>query len=275
MIRRLALRRAAFLAGLLAASGAAVWADGQFEPSHPRLVYLTGWILFALILALTVFNVRKKLPFLPLLSARIWLQVHVYAGLFTGLAFCLHLHWRAPTGWFDGVLAGLFVAVTLSGIFGWWLSNVLPKRLTTAGGEVPYERIPVVRRELRLEAEALALQAIPEAKATTLADFYARELRGYFAAPRDFWGNVFGSRRSLNSRLGSLAEHQRYFTAAERANSGRLAELIRLKDALEFQRTAQLLLKGWLFVHIPLTYGLIVFGLVHVVIVYAFSGGAR
>ena len=275
MIRRTVLRLAAFAGGLLAASAAAVWQHERLRPTHPHLVYLTGWILFGLILALTAYNVRKKLPFLPLGSAQTWFQIHVYTGLFTGLAFILHLRGRFPTGWFEGVLAGLFVAVTLSGLAGWWLSHVLPKRLTTAGGELLYERIPVVRRELRLRAEAIALQAIPEAQATTLADFYARELSGYFAAPQNFWSNAVGSRRSLNSLLGKLAETMRYFTATEQANAGRLAELIRQKDALDIQRTAQLTLKGWLFIHIPLTYGLILLGVVHVVLVYAFSGGAR
>lgn len=275
MSRHLALRRGFYIGALLVASTAAVWEYRKFGPVYPRLVYLTGWILFGLILALTGYNLRKKLAFLPLFSSRTWFQVHVYTGLFTGLAFLLHLEWRMPTGWFEDVLAGLFVGVTLSGMVGWWLSNVLPKRLTTAGGEVLYERIPLIRHELRRQAEALALQAIPEAKATTLADFYARELAGYFSAPHNFWGNVFGSRRSVNFLLGSLSETKRYFTAVEQANADTLAGLIREKDALDYQRTAQLILKGWLFFHIPLTYGLIVFSAVHVVLVYAFSGGAR
>ncbi len=65
---------------------------------YPRLVYLTGWILFGLILVLTAYNVRKKLAFLPLFSSRTWFQIHVYTGLFTGLAFLLHLRWRLPSG---------------------------------------------------------------------------------------------------------------------------------------------------------------------------------
>ena len=275
MIRHLALRRGFFIGVLLAASAVAVWEHEKYRAEYPRLVYLTGWVLFGLILALTLYNVRKKLSFLPLFSSRIWFQIHVYTGLFTGLAFLLHLQWRMPTGAFEGILAGLFVGVTLSGIAGWWLSNVLPKRLTTAGGEVLYERIPVIRRDLRLKAEALALKAIPEAKATTLADFFARELSGYFSAPYNFWANLLGSRRSLNFLLGSLSETKRYFTTVEQENADTLAELIREKDAIDHQRTAQLIMKAWLFVHIPLTYGLIVFSGVHVVLVYAFSGGAR
>jgi hypothetical protein len=79
----------------------------------------------------------------------------------------------------------------------------------------------------------------------------------------------------LNILLGDLAQTTRYFTAVEQKNAEQLAELIRERDALDNQRTGQLVLRGWLFVHIPLTYGLIVFSAVHVVLVYAFSGGAR
>jgi hypothetical protein len=226
-------------------------------------------------LLLALYNSRKKLPFLPLLSSRVWLQVHIYVGLFTAVVFLLHLKWRIPNGWFEGLLAWLFVGVTASGIFGWWLSRMMPKRMTTAGGEVLFERIPIVRRDLRLQAEALAMKSIPAAQATTLADFYARELSLYFAAPQGFWASLAGSRRRLTALLGSLAETKRYLTASEKTSADKLAELIRQKDAVDFQRAAQLVLKGWLFVHIPLTYGLLIFSVVHVVLVYAFAGGAR
>ncbi|MDB6170547.1 MAG: hypothetical protein JWM88_3411 [Verrucomicrobia bacterium] len=275
MRHRLALRRAVLVTLLVAASAAAAWKFGQVRLLYPRLAYLTGWILLGLMLLLTLYNSRKKLPFLPLLSSRLWLQAHAYVGLFTAVVFLLHLNGRAPSGWFEGVLAWLFVSVTASGIFGWWISRVLPKRMTTAGGEVLFERIPIVRRDLRLQAEALALKAIPEARATTLADFYTREVSAFFAEPQGFWSSLAGSRRRLTALLGSLAETKRYLTAAEISSADRLAELIRQKDAVDFQRSAQLVLKGWLFVHIPLTYGLLIFSLVHVMLVHAFAGGAR
>lgn len=275
MIHRLALRRVALWGVLLAASAAAVWKHEQLRPTHPLLVYLTGWILLALILALTAYNARKKLPFLPLFSSRTWFQIHVYLGLFTGVMFLLHLRWRIPNGWFEGVLAWLFVGVTVSGVLGWWISRQLPKRLTTVGGEVLYERIPIIRRELRLQAEALALKAIPDAGATTLAEFYTRSLSGYFAAAQPFWASILSSRRQLSALLDSLSETKRYLTAAEKTHADQLADLIRQKDAVDFQRAAQLVLKGWLFVHIPLTYGLLIFSALHVILVYAFSGGVR
>lgn len=275
MISRLALRRSGFIIALIVASVIAVYSHEAARATHPHLVYLTGWGLLALMLILTGYNARKKLAFLPLLSSRTWFQIHVYLGLFTGLAFLLHLQWRVPTGWFEGVLAWLFVGVTLSGIFGWWLSRSMPKRLTTTGGEVPFERIPVIRRSLREQAEALVLGAIPAAKATTLADFYTARLADFFAGPANFRSHAVGSRRPLTELLDNFVEVNRFLGSAEKETSAKLADLVRQKDALDFHRAGQLLLKGWLFVHIPLTYGLLVFSFVHVVLVYAFSGGAR
>jgi hypothetical protein len=169
----------------------------------------------------------------------------------------------------------MFVAVTLSGIIGVWLSRALPRRLTSAGGEVPFERIPVVRRALRERAEALVVTAIPATDATTLADFYAARVSGFFAGPANFLPHLFGSSHALNSLLADLGEMKKYLNAGETSAAVELAALVREKDALDLHWSMQLVLKAWLFVHIPLTYGMLVLVAVHVVIVYAYSGGAR
>jgi hypothetical protein len=268
-------RRLAYWAALLAAGAAAVWEYLREEPTHPRMDYLTGWGLLLLVVYLTAYNARKKLAFLPLASSRAWMRVHSWVGMLAGLVFLLHVRLRLPAGPFEAALAALFVAVTLSGIAGWWLSRALPKLLTSAGGEVPYERIPVIRRALQERAEALVLAAIPAAGATTLADFYAARLSGFFRGPANFGPHIFGSSRTVNSLLADLGQVQRYLSDAERRSAAELAALLREKDALDLHRSTQLVLKGWLFVHIPLTYGMLVFIAVHVVLVYAYSGGAR
>jgi hypothetical protein len=45
------------------------------------------------------------------------------------------------------------------------------------------------------------------------------------------------------------------------------------KDSLDFARVYLGLAKGWLFVHVPVTYALFVLAVLHVVVVYAFSSG--
>ena len=272
---RLVIRRGAYLMGLLTSSVAALWTYSRYRETHPHLVYFTGWVLLSLMLYLTAYNARKKLPFLPLFSSRTWLQVHLYLGLFTGLVFLLHLRWGAPHGWFEITLTLLFLGVTLSGLFGWWLSRTLPKRLTTAGGEVPFERIPIIRREIQEQAEKLVLTGIVPSKADTLADLYAARLAVFFGASANFGSHLVGSSRPLDYLLNEIAEVDRFLNAAEKKTVVELSALVRQKDMLDFHWAAQLVMKGWLFVHIPLTYGLLVFSVVHVVLVYAFSGGAR
>ncbi len=255
-----------------------IWALIRFEElnaTHPHLVYVTGWILLTLMLVLTAYNARKKLPFLPLISSRLWFQFHVYLGLFTGLVFLLHMRWNWPQGGFELTLALMFIGVTLSGIFGWWLSRTLPKRLTTAGGEVPFERIPVIRRDIQLQAEKLVLAGVVPSKSDTLADFYTQRLSDFFSRPANFGAHLVGSRRPLNNILGQIAEVDRFINASEKKTVADLTELVRQKDSLDYHRTAQVVMKGWLFIHIPLTYALLVFSVAHIVIVYSFSGGAR
>jgi len=240
----------------------------------PRLSYLTAWVLFALISALTLYSPRKKLPFLPLLSSEAWLQLHIYAGLFTGGVFALHISYRVPTGWFEGILAWLYALVMFSGLFGLFLSRTIPQRLITRGGEVLFERIPAIRRQLQERAEALALKSIPEVKFTTIADFYARELKDFFDDTRNAWLHLFEVRTPLNRLLNKISDLNRYLNEPERATLDQIAALVRQKDGLDYHYALQFTLKFWLFTHIPLTCSLLLFILAHVVLVFAFSGGA-
>jgi hypothetical protein len=267
----LVLRRAALSLLTLAACLGLALVLPRLEATLPRLVFLTGWALLALCVFLTLYNARKKLPFLPLGSSRLWLQLHAYAGLFTGVLFLAHCRFRVPSGVFNLALAAAFLAVTVSGLLGWWLSRLIPRRLASAGGEVLYERIPTVRRELRQRAEQAALASVPEAKAATLADFYARELAPAFAAPPRFWINLLGSRAALNDRLASLAELGRYLSPAEQTRAAEVGELLRARHSLDFHAANQLLLKLWLFAHVPLTYALLLLTAAHILIVHAYA----
>ena len=256
-------------------SALAVWLQARWFGAMLRLSFLSGWILFALILALTFYNGRKKLPFLPLLSSEAWLQFHIYAGLLTGVLFAVHISYRLPSGWFQGTLAALYVLVMLSGFFGLFISRALPKRLTARGGEVLFEQIPAIRRELQDRAEALALKSISEAKSATIADFYSRELKDFFETQGNFGLHLLEVSGPLNRVLNRIKDLNRYLNDQEKLVLDQIAALVRQKDGLDYHYSLQLVLKTWLFVHIPLTYSLLLFTLMHIVLVFAFSGGAR
>jgi hypothetical protein len=259
--------------GLLLMTLLALKAHRQFSGTLPNYAYLTGWVLFGAMVLLAVYNARKKLPFLPLGNSETWLQIHVYAGFFAVVLFLIHLNFRMPTGWFEGVLAWLYILVTASGIAGLVLSRVVPRRLTTRGGEVIYEKIPGLRHKLRLQAEALALGV--EARSPALADFYGERLALFFSGSKNFWRHLLESRRPLNGLLLQLEDLRRYLNEQERPKLEQLTQLVRQKDGLDYHYALQTALKLWLFVHLPLTYSLMIFSLVHIVLVFAFSGGVR
>src|SRR5258706_15553524 len=213
----------------LVLSALAVWLQARWFGAMLRLSFLTGWILFALILALTFYNGRKKLPFLPLLSSESWLQFHIYAGLLTGVLFAVHISYRIPSGLFQTILACLYILVMLSGFFGLFVSRALPKRLTARGGEVLFERIPAIRRDLQDRAEALALKSISDVKSATIAEFYSRELKDFFEGPRNFGLHLLEVSSPLHRLLNRIKDLNRYLNDPERWMLEQLAALVRPK----------------------------------------------
>ncbi len=245
-----------------------------YSLSLHRTGYFTGWLLILLILGLALFNVRKKLPFLPFLqSNKTWLQIHIYAGLFSIFMFALHTKFRVPNGWLEGTLAVLFLIVALSGVFGLFLSREIPGRLTTRGEEVIFERIPVFLNQLRDELEQLVSRAIAETDSATIADFYAHRLIHFFHKPRNIIWHLVQSNRPRFALLNELKALSRYLSPAEQAFQKEISELIEVKDNLDYHYAHQAILKYWLFVHIPLTYSLLLFAIVHAVLVYVYRGG--
>lgn len=257
---------------LLAATALALWL-GSRSLALRDVAFASGWLLLGLVALLALFNVRKKLPYPALLRASTWLQWHIYLGVLALFLFLIHLGWRWPRGASGIVLAGMFLVVALSGLFGLAVSRYLPGRLTVRGQEVIFERIPMFRRQLREEAETLVVEAARGSRTTTLPEFHRRSAGPFLAARRELpWHLLQSSRRGhrLRAELRSL---HRYLDQHERQLALRLDEILEARAALDYHRALQRTMKAWLFVHIPATYALLVLVLVHVVLVHAFARG--
>ena len=264
------IRNIAILAviALLIAFLHAVVAAGLQEPA-----FFSGWLLLLTILIVTFLNVRKKLPFLPLSSVNAWLQFHIYAGWLSIGLFIVHLRGRFPDGPLETTLAVLFVLVAGSGVIGVFLSVTLPKRLTRRGEEVIFERIPAFRDHLRGAADALVVRSASETESTTLAEFYVARLKHLFDGPRDFFEHLFEMNLTEYAVRSEIQSVRRYLNDKEQEILDELADLVTRKQDLDYHFTLQATLKGWLFVHIPLTYCMLILAFVHLVLVYAFTGG--
>lgn len=238
----------------------------------PTAIY-SGLALLGLMVLLTLFNARKKLPFLPLFKASTWLQFHIYSGLFSLALFLVHIGWSYSGGVLEGILAAVFFVVFLSGLFGLYISRRMPAKLTRSGESLVYERIPFHRRRMIEEIEKLVERAEVETRSSTLADFYHSRMEAYIRSGAPKIPHFVAPDRSPTVRLrGELREHQRYLSEEERALADELGEWLETKDNLDNQQSGQRLLKLWLFVHIPATYSLLILGLVHGIMALLYRG---
>jgi hypothetical protein len=235
--------------------------------------FFDGWVLFAGILFLVLFNARKKLPMLPLGRAAVWLQFHLYVGYFVVAAFLLHTRFTLPGGMLDWALWSLFVVVALSGVVGAYITRTTPVKLEHHSERVIFERIPAFRVGLAHEVEALAIDSVNQAGSLTISDLYASTLHDFFLCPRNLLLHLRSSRRPLMRIHGEIDNLGQYLDETQKERLMKIKGLVQAKDNLDYHYAHQGLLKAWLFIHIPATYGLIVLIVAHVAIVYAFSSG--
>jgi hypothetical protein len=243
--------------------------------------FISGWLLAGFVIFLALYNARKQFPYFPLLKSSTWLQLHVYVGLLSIVIFTAHgffefgRRWHLPHGPLNITLAVLYILTAASGIVGLFVTRAFPSRINDRGEEVIFERIPIFLRRLRDRVSELIVQAARDSDASTLPDFYSRRLAWFFARPRNLWLHLIHSRRPLLLLESELSSLNRYLNDREKAIAVELSVLIEKKDELDYAWALQGTLKGWLFVHIAMTYSLLTFMAVHILVAYAFSGGIR
>lgn len=244
----------------------------MLDASLARTAQATGYLLYGAIIALAAYQFRKKLPGLPLGSSRAWLQAHLVIAIASAGIFYLHLGGRWPDGLLESILATLYLAAFSSGLLGFYLTRTIPKQLARTSEQFVYERIPRLRQQTQQSAHTVVMEAVHATGATTLADFYVDRLHGFLQRPRALRYTLRPTTHARSRLFNELVGVERFLTDTERAAADQLYKLIRRKDDLDFHAARQGVLKGWLFGHIALTWGLLAVGLVHGVLALAFSG---
>ena len=255
-----------------ALGGVWLWTE-RIERRLESSSYFTGWLLFGSLIFLALFQVRKKLPMPPLGSAAAWLQVHIYTGLATAGLFVFHTPWRWPNGKLESLLAMLYIATFVSGVIGLYWTRSLPRRLSRLGQEVVYERIAALRGRIRERAQTSVLAVVRTGGATTLGEFYNLRLHEYFSAHRGWRYRLLPDSRLRKTLLAELTEQTRYLSDDERKTAEALFSLVRERDDLDYAEALQWRLRAWLFVHIALTYPLMIAAGMHAWTAHLFSGG--
>ena len=96
---------------------------------------------------------RKKVPRLPIGTARLWLKAHIWLGLLSVPLILFHagFHWG---GLLEQALLVVFALVILSGLAGVAFQQYLPRHIKeVTSREAMFEQIPHVCAALRATAD--------------------------------------------------------------------------------------------------------------------------
>jgi len=272
-------RRCVSLFSVVLAWSILQWLVTWAEASLLRPSVLTGWTLMGCLALLMTVAVRRRLPILPLGSVSTWTQVHIYTGLFATGAFLLHTPhlWAAvgaawtsggtgvvaSTGWLEGVLAMLFLAVSGSGFYGWVACRRLPPRLSAVDGEVRFDQIGWHRQQVADAAAERIGSLHGQAAVAVLGDFYAKQMKAYFRTRPSWWYLAYPRSTRRRRLLTGLTQLDRYLEAEGRGVSGQLAGLVRRRDDLDYQYALQWRLRVWVVLHAAMSLALIVLAVLH------------
>ena len=248
-----------------------------------------GFMLFAGLLGL-----RKKFPIWRIGRAQTWMRAHLWLGLLSYPIILFHgaFHFGGPL---TRVLMWMFTAVFVSGLLGAAIQHWMP-RVHTANipMETIYEQIDRVREQLAREAgqlvegacaaldgelsRASAGQLAAAASAGTDWDVTVAEGMGFdeqaSAHLRKFFAEETLPYLESRGRGGrSLADPARargqfqqlriQLPAGVHPTLDDLETVCEEKRQLDRQRQYHLVLHGWLLIHIPLSYAVLLLGAIH------------
>jgi hypothetical protein len=239
----------------------------------------SAFMIFAGLLA-----ARKKVEIWRLGRAQSWMRGHLWLGFLSLPMILFHGGFRFG-GPLTTVLMILVILVVASGLFGAVLQHYLPKVMTS---EVPFEtifeQIDHVRAQNLSEADELIARAsaplmlvaaapsgdlaatadsvlAAEETLAPLRNFYAREMRPFLADHRGHNQRLADAEKAR----GIFGGLRRLLPAEAQETTSSLEEICDEERQLRRQVRLHHWLHGWLMLHIPLSFALLLLGCVHAV----------
>lgn len=259
------------------------------------LIY--GSVGYALMLFAGLLGVRKRYPVWRVGRATTWMRGHLWLGLLSFPLILFHAAFSLGAGALTRTLMVLFIVVVVSGLLGAVLQHFLPRLMTERVQlETIYEQIDSVRAQLLEEAEKIVAElrsalegdlswADEKQRATAAsagtrggltiasglgADDHTSGIIGDFfdAELRPFLSQAGGSQCSLADKAKASGMFGQLRVQVPRNLWPKLADLESLCDekrGIDRQQRIHHVLHGWLLVHVPLSYALLVLGAIHAI----------
>jgi hypothetical protein len=249
-----------------------------------------GTIAALIFLFSSALGIRKKKRLWRIGNVQMWLRAHLWLSFFTIPLICFHsgFNMGGPhTSW----LMVIYSMVMGSGFFGVAMQHFLPRVMKERlSAEVVYEQIPHLRelifeealklrsevREIEREVKGrvAAVEGIPQLEsaedtsAQIIGDFLDEECLPYLRA---------GRRRARRRQLGDRRTSDDLFRLLKVNSSEKLRA--RVEDMqqwcndrrnMDLQVRLHHWLHGWLFLHVPLSFALLVMTAWHIYIALLF-----
>jgi len=209
---------------------------------------------------------RRRLTIWPFTTSARWLQFHVYGGLLAGLLSAVHVGFQWPAGrlgWFL-VATGGWCAV--SGLIGVVIQKQLPAALARdLTVEAAFERIPELVARLQDEADRV-MSGAPG----MMTRVYETDVRPSLAALQPSWAYVVDIETAGRHRLSPLRGLQAFVADADQARLDDLEAIVTEKYQLDVQFSVQRVLRGWVVLHVPVTYLFLGLVVLHIALVLSF-----
>jgi Ca2+/Na+ antiporter len=273
----------------------ALSARGPRGGSVTGLVY--GSVGFAFMLFAGLLGLRKRFPIWRIGRAQLWMRAHLWLGFLAFPLILFHGGFHFG-GTLTRVMMWMFTLVFVSGIAGAVIQHYMPRTHTA---ELPmetiYEQIDHVRDQLVLEAGKIVEEACA-ALAGELSHASERQLAVAASAGTN-WDMTVADGLNADEHAGVQLRQffldealpfldksgSRGYALADRMRARGLFQQLRLnlppnlhdaigsletlceeKRQLDRQKRMHLVLHGWLLVHVPLSYAVLLLGAIHAVV---------
>ncbi len=237
--------------------------NAVFGRVHPGSAWGLGYGIVATVVFVGVFFYgvkRRTMQWRRLGRAWSYLQFHVYGGTVFLLLVFMHVGFGAPQGILTWWLWFLSIWVVLSGLLGIALQKWIPTLLTSGLSiEVHYDRIPELVGEIRERAEHLVTGCAPSTR-----DFYRKTMAPALAAPQTHLIYYLDITGGIRSRIEQFAYLRALLPAEEKQKLDTLQDLYRTKLEIDAHYTLQKALRGWLYLHVPVSIVVLVLLALHV-----------
>lgn len=254
---------------VLLTAGYALYARGEFAHGGSLPGLVLGVLALVLVFVLLYYGVRKRRYRGGSGSLETWLQSHLYLGILSVFVVLFHSGFRFEDDMAVAAFAVLALVV-LTGLFGAVLYTTLPRVMTEVQGDASPEEISDDVHRLRRSMARLA-----EGR----SDTFQRIHRGLDLElqPREWsgWKLVLRPVRRREAS-GDWTELLRRVEPDEQEDLREM--LVRFRQAKELLQRLRLqqryknLMEAWLYLHVPLSVGLVVLVAAHVVAVVYYRG---